>query len=269
VVLATFTLPHQAPDRAFGLVDDLLDCYRRLWSGRDRVTPHLAGYVGSVRALEVTHGEHGWHPHLHVLFFFEDEVNLGEVLFHLYTRWARLIEAAGRGTISPRHGVTVQGGEAAADYVAKWGHEPRWTIAEELTKANVKQARSSAGRSPFALLADFAGGDQGAGTLFREFVDAFKGRSQLRWSRSLRKRLGLSVEKSDEELAATVDALDELLGSFHENDWKLIARHELRGAVLEVARLDGWAGVLALLELFKRVDTTDGFCRAELEGSSG
>ena len=33
-----------------------------------------AGVVGFVRAVEVKHGPNGWHPHLHVLFFFDDDV---------------------------------------------------------------------------------------------------------------------------------------------------------------------------------------------------
>lgn len=263
VLLATFTLPHQACDSPTGLLDRLLAAYLRLWSGRDRV--RLPGLVGTVRALEVTHGANGWHPHLHVLFFVEaaaatvvpggatgrpvgGSITLDAcgLLGELHGRWQRLLPG-----VHPVHGVTVQDGSAAADYVSKWGKEPRWTIAEELTKANVKASRTAAGRAPFALLADFAGGDTLAGQLFRRYVEAFKGRSQLHWSRGLRARLALGAEKSDQVLAATVDATDELLGSFTDTDWALIARREVRGPILEAARLDGWPGVLAMLDLLR------------------
>jgi hypothetical protein len=161
-------------------------------------------------------------------------------------RWLRLVPGA-----SSRHGVTVQDGSAAAAYVSKWGKDPRWTLAEEITKANVKTARSAGGRAPFALLADFAGGDSLAGRLFRQYSEAFKGRRQLQWSRGLRDRLGLGVEKSDELLSSKVDAADELLGSLTDQDWALVVRKEVRGPLLEAAAWGGWLAVLALLDLLR------------------
>jgi hypothetical protein len=252
VALLTLTLPHQAHERAFGLVDVLLAAYKRLWSGRGRL--QLPELVGTVRALEVTHGANGWHPHLHVLFFFgaaaAEVVPMPSVVDTLRSevlaRWLALVPGS-----SSRHGVQVQDGSAAADYVSKWGKDPRWTLAEELTKANVKGARAVGGRAPFALLAAAAGGDALGGQLFREYALAFKGRHQLHWSKGLRAELGLGRARTDEELAATVDAADELLGSFVDTDWALIARREVRGPILEAARLDGWPAVVAMLDLLR------------------
>ncbi len=162
----------------------------------------------------------------------------------LWARWERLVKRSGLGTPSPG-AFSLQDGSHASRYVGKWG------LAEEITKANVKLARSSAGRSPFALLADYAAGDRQAGALFREFAVAFKGRHQLSWSRGLRDALGLSAEKSDEELVATVDAQDRLLCRLLDVDWRIVKRYELRGLVLEVMRSGEWADLDRLLSRYR------------------
>ncbi len=244
IALLTLTVPHSRCSDPFELVDRTLALVKRLWSGRNRASLVLPGYVGQVRALEVTYGENGWHPHVHILLFLAAGCDLQALQDTLWMRWERLVERSGLGTPSPS-AFSLQDGSHASRYVGKWG------LAEEVTKANVKQARSSAGRSPFALLADYATGDHQAGALFREFATAFKGKQQLRWSRGLRDVLGLSAEKSDEELAATVDAQDRLMCRFSDADWLLVLRYELRGLVLEVLRSGEWADLDRLLSQYR------------------
>jgi hypothetical protein len=240
VLLLTLTVPHARDDQAVGLVDGLCEALRRLWGGATgaRLRRDL-GLVGTVRALEVTHGQHGWHPHGHVLLFVSgvDRLKLSGRLFE---RWAWAVKAVGLG-VAAQGAFSLQDGEMAARYAGKWG------LAEEVTKAAVKQARSG-GRTPFALLRDYRGGDKQAGALFREFVQAFKGRSQLRWSPGLRERLGLATAKSDELVAADkLDALDQLLGRIAHRDWSFIVRDGLRGVVLEVLRVGEWRALEQLL----------------------
>jgi hypothetical protein len=239
--LLTLTVPHYQGCRAFGLLDTTLDLVKRFWSGRGRASSQIPGYVGQVRALEVTHGENGWHPHVHVLLFTTSELGRG-VMQSLYDRWAGLVVRSGLGTPN-QHALTLQDGSEAAKYVGKWG------LSEELTKAHIKQARK-AGRTPFALLADYLEGDERAGELFREFALAFKGRRQLVWSRGLRELLGLVKEQSDEEIAATIEAKDYLVVSLGVEEWKFICKHELKGEVLEVARMGEAKEVRRLLELY-------------------
>jgi putative NIF3 family GTP cyclohydrolase 1 type 2 len=90
--------------------------------------------------------------------------------------------------------------------------------------------------------------------LWKEFVTAFKGRAQLYWSQNLRAELGLNGEASDDEIAAAVDAVDELLARVSDADWKLIVLHHLRGQVLEVMRSGTWAQVTELLDRFRLID---------------
>jgi len=77
----TLTIRH-----AYG--DDLRLLTRRLslaWRAFTRGEPwkRLArrlGIVGAVRALELTHGRNGWHPHLHILWLTRDPVARADVL---------------------------------------------------------------------------------------------------------------------------------------------------------------------------------------------
>ncbi|MHB1644664.1 MAG: hypothetical protein ACYCS8_18765, partial [Acidithiobacillus sp.] len=72
VLFETQTVPHARRDDLASLRSSLSAARRRLF--KDRAGRSLAsafGLVGSVSALEVTHGSNGWHPHGHVLRFFD------------------------------------------------------------------------------------------------------------------------------------------------------------------------------------------------------
>lgn len=245
VLLITLTVPHSREDEPFALLDRLLKAFRSFTSGKRAWSALLPGYVGSVRALEVTHGEvNGWHPHLHVLAFLEGEVDPAEWTPVLLAQWATVTARHGLGQVN-EHGLRLDDGSKAAQYASKWGLE------DELTKAHLKQARKNGNRTPWALLADYAAGDKRAGALFREFFGAFKGKSQLHWSRGLKKRFGIG-EKSDEETAQErVEAADVMAARLSLEDWKLIRRHELRGVVLELLRVADRAAVDLLLDNYR------------------
>jgi hypothetical protein len=273
------TIPHALKDTPLGLVSDLLKSYARLCAGKYALSSLVPGYTGFVRALEVTHGANGWHPHLHVLVFTKDALTDAQVdlMRHvLWTKWdARVFKQMGkhpsrkafsfdpavRGAFEPEN--FVKTGEdlvhvcPVTGYVTKFGTDReiqeiinkrrRWGVADELTKSNAKTGGRSGGRSPWQLLADFQQGDAHAGMLWKEFITAFKGRAQLYWSQNLRAVLGLDDEATDDQVVATVDAQDELLARISDSDWKLIVLHHLRGQVLEVMRSGTWALVESML----------------------
>ena len=206
--------------------------------------------MGSVRALEVTHGANGWHPHLHVLVLTAAPVLDAERIAlqeRLFKRWDVVCQRVGFSAVHPEHGLRLDNGSEAGSYATKWG------FAEELTKSGLKVGRREGSRTPWELLADFTlNADQRAGQLFREFAAAFKGKSQLHWSRGLRDRLGLNDEKTDEELAnETVESEDLLVARISPANWSLIRRHELRGLVLELLRVSDWAAVDLLLHQYR------------------
>lgn len=66
--MVTLTMPHHAGDELRELLDRLLAAWRRVRATRT-VREILARRVGaSVRALEITIGDNGWHPHIHLLW---------------------------------------------------------------------------------------------------------------------------------------------------------------------------------------------------------
>ena len=239
VLLLTLTVPHYATTDVFHLLGMVRYLTERFWSGRSRASLEVPGYVGQVRALEVTQGDNGWHPHLHILLFTSEPAL--PAYEALYARWTALVQDSGLGTPN-RHALSLQDGTYAAQYAGKWG------LAEELTKAHTKQARAG-GRTPWAILADYYGGDSCSGKLFREYARALKGYRQLFFSRNLRELLELGLEKTDEELAATVSAEDQFWPLAFKQ-WQFIVKNNLRGQVLEVFREGGPDDLVQLLYRF-------------------
>lgn len=237
LVLVTYTLRHHAGDdlqlvlaallRAFELVHTAR--WWALFSDRFRI-------YGKVRALEVTVGEAGWHPHIHCLYFLGSGPlpAIHSLEQSLKTRWLELLKKQGRDA-SWANGVDVRyTDEDIAEYVSKYGQEPQWKIEHEMTKSPSKIAKNG-GRTAFQLLKDYSEGDSKSGRLFMQYAANFKGKSQLHWSRGLRALLSLEVEKSDEELAKSTERDALLLASLTRPQWRAILGNDARGELLEIA----------------------------------
>lgn len=250
VEMITLTVRH-------GRMDVLKDMMGRLRQALRSMRQHRTykelrrdfGVLGSIRALEVTHGQaNGWHPHFHELWLFDRPLTIRQRMSLrslLYSVWASSSVAAGLPSPNRQRGVHIQPAKSAAEYIAKWGTEPRWEIASELAKANSKRSRSAKGRTPFDLLRDYAEGeDKQAGALFVEFARAFKGFNQVRWSKGLKAVFGIG-EASDEEIAAAQDEPARKLGKLRRRQWRLVLRqpYEGRSTVLQVAESGGFPAV--------------------------
>lgn len=270
--LLTLTVPHSRHDDVAELVGKLNDARRRFRSGRaakvlKRWAPH------SVTALEVTHGDaNGWHPHLHMVLFvdpdeqaqmFADESvrchkgngrYIGEVLddddsftwVHdfLQSKWFDAAEAAGLPRPLSGPGFNLQNEERANAYVTKWG------LAEELSKAYVKHAHGPR-RTPWDILRSLeADSRTGAWSsrdawLFRQFAEAFRGKSRLQWSRGALAELLWSEDMKGEPRTLDVYEIGDDQGDDDEDensvvaviDWKVwnrLARLRLRWLFLLV-----------------------------------
>jgi len=214
VALVTLTFSHQKSDFLALLLPKFKKALRAIKSGRRAAElRERFGVIGEVRALEVTHGAHGWHPHSHAVVFFKvppPPGALAEYKNRLFALWAAACARALLGAPTEDHGVDIRGARHAGDYVAKWG------FSSELTRAHLKRGNDK-GRTPWQLLSDAADGDKMARILFREFGEIFKGARQLFWTAGLRARLdlgevltdqaALALPETGKELIATVDAL--------------------------------------------------------------
>lgn len=215
VVMVTFTLEHHEGESLKPMVDALNKAVRGVKIHRPwRRFCAKWGVIGHVYALEVTHGDNGWHPHRHEMFILDpakselpgEELKRlyeSEMQAELYSMYHYELNKAGRDC-SEEHGVHVSANRRDyGDYIEKWG------VTEELTRSTNKVA-SGAGKSVWELLTDSVHGDKKAWALFMEYARAFKGKKQLHWSKGLRELLELPVkELTDEEAAQIVPEPDD------------------------------------------------------------
>lgn len=251
VLFVTNTFPHARADDLREMLAKLLDvAWNRYINHRSyKRVRKLLGYLGRIRALEVTWSEqNGWHPHVHEIWFIEKPLSDKEmkaVKSELFKVWKVTAKGAGFKAPSYKHGLDVQGAESAADYIAKFGTEPRWEIAKEMAKSHIKKSRDRKGRTPFDLVREYAEtGASYAADLFREYAVAFAGKTQLYWSQGLKGEFKID-EISDEQIAAHQEDDAIVLAQLTFEEWRLVLRSRDRGLVLELAR-NGGAEAVAL-----------------------
>lgn len=257
VYMATFTLRHHKFNKCRSLRDTVATAWQKMQAGEPwKRLKARYGIAHTVRALEVTHGANGWHPHIHVLLLTAgalDPTQTECMRLDLYERWAAKIEALGGsvalGAFDLRKAST--GAEAAA-YVAKWG------AGHEIAKGAQKDA---AGRSVWNLL-KASEYDDNAARLFREFAKAFFRARHLTYSKGSREAYDLRYPATDEELAlegeSTQEVIDKITGEVTYEQvgrialldfgtWRRVCLKGLTGALLDAARESGEDGVTRFL----------------------
>lgn len=260
VYMLTLTLRHDRTDALETLRSAVVDGWRKYQAHKGwRTFKGAVGLIGTVRALEVTYGANGWHPHLHILLVTDRAIeDTDAASLDLFSRWRGCLEKMGRD--AKDLGLDFRP-VSAGDYVAKWG------TAQELVKGGDKTARKGS-RNPWQLLSDYAQGDMQAGALFSEYATVFKGKRQLTWSRHLRAALNMGAEVEDAAIAAEADEQGELqldcgvevgrIGTLDHATFDAVARHNLTAQVLDAAHAGGWRAVEALLSAhgLKTIHTT-------------
>lgn len=245
VLLITRTLPHAFTDRLDVVMDRLKRAehlykqgapYQRI---RDRY-----GIVGTIRNVELTFGENGFHPHIHELVFLADGVDQVQLKADLLTRWVSACLRAGLEAPSEAHGLDVRSGENASSYVTKMGRDDapavrQWTGADEVTKSHTKKAKGDS-LSPFDLLRIADQSDdhdivQFARARFAEFAAAFKGKRQLVVSPGL-KGYFEEEQQSDEDVAASSDTDEVHFATLTKEGFYAVRRAKKAADVLLLAR---------------------------------
>lgn len=258
ILLGTFTVQHNRRQSLAELWDAVAPSWSKVtagasWAGGKRMVGDRQrfGVAGFARLVEVTHGRHGWHPHLHVLFFIRGEIADNEIedfRRRLFGRWESALAKRGfRALDKSKKGEDVGldlrrvlDATYVAEYFAKNGYRPKGTstagAAYEVTGSHSKKA--GAGRTPFQMLAELVEGQDGPVDkttgelregwddyqatlrLWHEWEETSRGRLQLTWSRGLRDLLDLGRELTDDEIVE----LEELMGAdkvqISTEDWK-------------------------------------------------
>ena len=198
--LLTLTVAHDQEDALGYLQRAEAQGWHKIVSGKayQQLKDRL-GIAGTCTAPEVTRGGRGWkHPHLHNLVWHDRYWQAEDfAAFHAYAceRWAKVCAAYHLRPPHPVHGVDIQpnaNAAAIASYVTKL-QEGAWTIAEEVTRSDVKTGQK-ASRTPFEILRGYyATGDRADWALWCEYLTAVRGKAGSALVTRSHKRLTCSV----------------------------------------------------------------------------
>lgn len=195
------------------------------------------GIVGWARAVEVTHGDAGWHPHLHVVIVLEGEQppacmeKLGEAI---WPRWLRGLERRGFTALrGPGLDIRCSTDETATGIAAYFTKQ----LAMEVTGGHGKAGRGN--RTPFQILADLNAGYLGDDLdLWHEWQEASQRRRQLTWSQALRKLAGLQQELTDDEVVEESPDDSEDILFMDAATWQVVLWNQVK--LLLAAENGGW-----------------------------
>lgn len=256
-VMITYTAQHHANMHLKPVMDKMQRAFRYVKTGRawQEIKDEFA-LVGSVRAIEVTYGASGWHPHFHELMFVDiDHIRDFYVLDTpegvlsgipeyaegletvMASRWIGGLQRENM-TASEEIGLRVSTTtKDAAEYIAKYGKLPLETdfagSANEVSCGMTKTARNG-NLSVWELLYQ-ANTDLKSAVLFQEYAAATKGRSQLQWSRGLKSLLNIDVIRDELACEGIETETDRLLASIDVEFWRLLADKNHLGQVMTYA----------------------------------
>lgn len=247
LLMLTLTLRHERGTALESYLEGLNEAYRRLTSGRawqDFKKAH--GLAGAVVRREITTGRAGWHPHLHGLMFFEGKAtreSIEQIEKYLKKRWVYMLQQIGFDASEERGADLRRAGDGADEYISKISS--MWSTAKEISSADTKRALHG-NKTIAQLLFDAEAGSTSAPRLLREYAEATKRKSVLRWSPGLRTIIfGSEEHKTDEELAAEEGEEAVTLAVLTRPQWARVCELELRGQLLAAA-VGGDVGRLAL-----------------------
>lgn len=233
--LVTYTIPHTLNSSLGEEIDCFAAAWRRYQSGRSSVQIRK-GNFGCHVGREVTRSaKNGWHYHHHILRYDEPGAFREDLA---KAQWLGALDSVGRrwrGSELHAFDVGEVGTAAGARYVAKLAtavDAQARAIGSEIASASTK------GRNLATLLAQSLAGDVEAGAVWVAGVKDIVSRkvSSVRWSRGLRAAVGLSAEKTDEEIGAEeVTSTDEFLGALSAYQWQGVLRWHAEFALLIAA----------------------------------
>ena len=246
--LLTLTVRHRYADELAAMRQGLANAFRRFTRGEPWLRfQERVGFVGSVRALEVTHGGNGWHPHLHVALLVTDGAALADELAWLRERWQACVvrELGPAAEPDELHGVDLRPCHRA-DYLAKLGLE--------VTAPSGKGARDG-NRTPWQIAADICAETNAEDprspeaqerdvALWKTWSRDMRGARMLTWSRGLRAAAALGEEATDEEIVEGDGDNDRTITLVPAAVWDRVRKIPgLTAQLLAVAETEGAAGV--------------------------
>lgn len=241
--MLTLTFSHSLTDKLSDLLALLAKALVRFKGGKrfNKLRKEL-GIIGNIRALEVTYGSNGFHPHIHLLIMHTisiDPWDRMEYQERFYDLWDIACSSVGLST-SFEHGLKLDDAQEADEYIGKWGDivKETWGIDSEMTKFNTKKGRVGS-LTPFDFLrAVVEDGDLQYTNQYAEYALAMRGKTQLKWSPGLKEMFEID-HKTDEEIAESNEDPNDKLAGIGWQDWKYILQHEYRSKLLDLVEQVG------------------------------
>lgn len=202
LALLTLTARHDRGQRLRDLRKGIAAAWRHVVSSRAwKETRKELGLDGYVRAVEVTDGKNGWHPHYHLLLVFTGPItdaDAARLESDVWDCWSRGLAREGLDAIR-EHAVDVRRGEDALEKLGRYLTK----VVFEVVGGRWKKSRPGS-RTPFEILADALATELAADVeRWWQWEGDSKGMRQLTWSRGLKGRVGVD-DVTDEELSERI-----------------------------------------------------------------
>lgn len=256
-VMVTFTFPHMRADVLRSLILKQREAFKYLREGNSfRLFCKRFGYQGLIRSLEVTHGQNGWHPHTHELWFIRPLKKREREAFldFVKARWEKACVKA--GLIDPSdqlkmrsfrmYSCDVRFNVTTGDYLAKQDGSRHWGADREMASSKAKTKNKFKGCHPH----DFLMRDDEVGRRhYLEYALTMRDLRcrQLYWSPGLKQLCGVD-EKTDEETAEEQSESADILGFLTADEWRSIYMAKAEAELLDIADTGDWDRVQLLLK---------------------
>lgn len=173
----------------------------------------MGNRISFIRVAEVTHGDNGWHVHVHAALLLggnvtgDDIDNLGRGMFQAWR--SALLHNGFDAPIANSGGLDIKSwdGGTGTDKLSKYLTKNAYCsvlekAALELARGDLKKARGG-NRTPFEILSHIVDRSLGKRDLaiWHEWERGSKGRRQMTWSTGLRDWLKFGPELTDQQLA--------------------------------------------------------------------
>lgn len=255
--MVTFTFPHMHADVLRSLILKQREAFKYLREGNSfRLFCKRFGYEGLIRSLEVTHGQNGWHPHTHELWFIRPlkKAEREAFLDFVKLRWEKACIRS--GLIDPTdlvkmrsfrmYSCDVRFNVTTGDYLAKQDGSRHWGADREMASSKAKTKNKFKGCHPH----DFLMRDDDSGRRhYLEYALTMRDLRcrQLYWSPGLKGWAGID-EKDDEQLALEQTESADILGFLTADEWRSVYKAKAEAELLDIADTGDWDRVQLLLK---------------------
>lgn len=235
------------------------DCERQL----DVIMTGDDGRIGYIRALELTTGINGWHPHFHPLIVYKGTRAAAEAYAAgVVQRWvAKVKDLGGHAVVDGGQQLRVLGRGIAFNELGQYMTKQTFdgaALALELVWSQNKKGQVTKGRAAktqphWGLLAQIAlgvGDHLEEVDRWQQLEEVIPGKRMIAWSRGLRRFAGVGDEVDDETIAAEeIGTREDDVCFLTPAGWAMVRDFpELSAGILEALEVGGWSQLRAMLD---------------------